>query len=241
MWSLVANATPNRIPPGWRPVTDRLTSHRRTSRWSGLVDPWQQHSAGRRCSTRRASHLGSATLLVNRERPTLVSGAACHRYIRFVRRRGGHAIQGNRERRDGSRCPRSEDQWTPINRRSAPPENQGLPSRQPTVVVPRARRRGRRPSGATKRGRCTQRKGHSTTWAGYPMLPERCSWRIGEAQLQGVTPLENPYPSRCGLDSVRADALMGFRLLRDFSPGPARDAFAPSTSTSFTALLTRRS
>jgi hypothetical protein len=23
LWSLVANATPNRIPPGWRPVTDR--------------------------------------------------------------------------------------------------------------------------------------------------------------------------------------------------------------------------
>jgi hypothetical protein len=76
---------------------------------------------------------------------------------------------------------------------------------------------------------------------GYPMLPERCSWRIGEARLQGFTPLENPYPSRCGLDSVRADALMGFRLLRDFSPGPARNAFAPSTSTSFAALLTRRS
>jgi hypothetical protein len=34
---------------------------------------------------------------------------------------------------------------------------------------------------------------------------------------------------------------MGFRLLRDFSPGPARNAFASSTSTSLAALLTRRS
>jgi hypothetical protein len=200
------------VEPGCRrdakPDTSRVaagnrskrTTHR-TSRRSGCIDPWQQHSAGRRCSTRRALHLGSATLLVNRERPTSVSGAACHRDIRCVRRRDGHAIRGNRERR-------------------------GFSSASPALQSADGVRRG---------------LGHSATRAGYPMLPERCSWRIGEARLQGFTPLENPYPSRCGLDSVRADALMGFRLLRDFSPGPARNAFAPSTSTSFAALLTRRS
>ena len=53
-------------------------------------------------STRRVLHLGSATLLVNRERPTLVSGAACHRDIRCIRRHIGHTIQGNQERLDGS-------------------------------------------------------------------------------------------------------------------------------------------
>jgi hypothetical protein len=142
-----------------------------TSWWSGRIDPWQQHSAGRRCSTRRASHLGSATLLVNRERPTLVSGAACHRDIRCIRRHDGHAIRGNRERLDGSRCPRPEGRWTPFSRRSVPPGNQGRPSRHPTVVVSRARRPGKRPSGATERGRCAQRQGHSTSKGGISDAP----------------------------------------------------------------------
>jgi len=72
------------------------------------------------------------------------------------------------------------------------------------------------------------------------MLPERCSRRIGEARLQGFPPLENPYPSRCGLGSDRADALLGFRLLRDFSPGSARDTFVPSAPSGFIVLQARR-
>ena len=129
----------------------------------------------------------------------------------------------------------------PFNRQSVLPGNQGIPSCHSAAAITRIRRFGRRPSGVTKRGRCAPRKDtHPEEW-GVQMLPERCSWRIGETRLQGFTPLENPYPSRCGLDSVRADALLGFRLLRDFSPETARNAFAPSTSTSFAALLTRRS
>jgi hypothetical protein len=200
----------------------------RTSRRNGCIDPWQLHSAGRRCSTRRALHLGSATLLVNRKRPTLVSGAACHRDIRCVRRHGGHAIQGNRERRSGSRClstRRSRDSFQPMVGTSWKPGETVATLGGGRLSCPKTRRtaiRRNKSADGVRRGKdIPPRK------VGYPMLPERCSWRIGEARLQGFTPLENPYPSRCGLDSVRADALLGFRLLRDFSPGPARTPSRP--------------
>jgi hypothetical protein len=69
------------------------------------------------------------------------------------------------------------------------------------------------------------------------LLPGRCSFRSwGSPTTRLYSPRES-IPSRRGLDSVWADALLGFRLLRDFSTVIARDAFAPSTLSGFANCL----
>lgn len=68
------------------------------------------------------------------------------------------------------------------------------------------------------------------------LLPGRCSFRYwGSPTTRLYSPRES-VPSRRGLDSAWADALLGFRLLRDFSPVIVRDAFTPSTLSGFPAL-----
>lgn len=72
------------------------------------------------------------------------------------------------------------------------------------------------------------------------LLPGRCSVRSwGSSTSRLFSPRES-VPSRRGLDGDWADALLGFRLLRDFAPVVARNALTPSTLTGFSTNLTRR-
>ena len=72
------------------------------------------------------------------------------------------------------------------------------------------------------------------------LLPGRCSFRSwGSPTTRLYSPRES-VPAHCGLDSAWADALLGFRLLRDFSPEVARNAFTPSTLSGFTTDPIRR-
>jgi len=125
-WCPVANATPNRIPPGWRPETDGDPTHRpdepvgRAPRTvaaalggTSLFDPEsfaprKRHPPGEP----RAAHLGEWSCLSSREplRPKT-------RRTRNPRQPGAALVDPG--------ASRPEDLETPDSRWSVPPGNQG--------------------------------------------------------------------------------------------------------------------
>jgi hypothetical protein len=72
------------------------------------------------------------------------------------------------------------------------------------------------------------------------LLPGRCSVRNWGSSTSRLCSPRESVPSRHKLNGGRADALLGFRLLRDFAPEVARNALTPSTLTGFATNLARR-
>lgn len=198
-----AIAVPHRSLPGDRRYPTSGNRRRRSSRSDGVRRQRQLCSASHRTSRKRTTRLGYAA---SRDR-----SVTTHRHERcyLVPQRPSHTRRNGRARdkqpkrtgssSPGSRCQRTEKYSDTRNLVGGDPRT----SREPPCEI--RRERSRSPPEGGERHRPTPPEGEGTPGTVQcfekqrdRMLPKRCSQQVGEARLQGVTPLENPYPGAAG-------------------------------------------
>jgi hypothetical protein len=92
-----------------------------------------------------------------------------------------------------------------------------------------------------KRGRCAQRQGHSTSKGGISDAPREMQLANWGSSTSGLYSPRESVPVALWVRQRSGRCSLGLPPPQGFLPRTRENAFAPSTSTSFAALLTRRS